>query len=238
MSSVNRTSEPDGDEGALVNICGAIFQALKVVTPLSLLSATLFRGRSKTFRSNVVDIWIVFNFFVSIAAAIAAALNTDLPNWLPLGLGIYAAYRLYDIIVIQVNVLLFDPYFHQKKFLKGEVDKPYALRGRYRLVLALLANFFEIGFWYSAAYLFLQRLGQLSIEGVDATGLSVLPLVFQQSIRALVTFDVSAFAVDQGTPAYGLVILQSFVGMFMTIVMLARVVSLLPAPRADSDATR
>lgn len=228
----NRT---DGDEGPLVNVVGAVFQFLKALTPISILRATVLRGRSKAFLDNFTDFWIVLRLGASLAAAIVVALKPDWPTWAPLAVGLFAAYSLFDVIIIQVNVLLFDPYFHRKAFLAGKVPKPYALRGRYRLLLALLANFLEIGFWYTAAYLYLSDAGQLSVEAFDANGLAALPLMFQECMRALITFDVSSFESEQGTLAFNLVIIQSFVGMFMTIVMLARVVSLLPTPKADSD---
>ncbi len=225
----------DGDEGILVNSTGALFQFLKTLTPLALLNATAFKGRSRSFRSALVDSWIILNFGLALAAAILAALNVTLLSWLPAAVGIYAAYRLYDILIVQVNVLVFDPYFHQRKFLRGEVDQPYSLRGRYRLLIAVLMNFFEIGLWYSAAYLHLRQIGELVIAGVDADGIVSLPIVFQQCMRALVTFDISVFSAHQGSLSLTLIVLQSFIGMFMTVVMLARIISLLPPPNADSD---
>jgi hypothetical protein len=68
----------DGDEGILVNSTGALFQFLKTLTPLALLNATAFKGRSRSFRSALVDSWIILNFGLALAAAILAALNVTL----------------------------------------------------------------------------------------------------------------------------------------------------------------
>jgi hypothetical protein len=225
-----------GDEGFLVNAVGAMFQALRALSPLSILNWLVLRHFGRGVRVAAVDIWIILNFLAALAAGLAVALERPVPAAIAIAVGAWAAWRLYEIVIVQINVLLFDPYFHRKRFLAGKEPEPYKLRGRYRLVVALMANFIEIALWYAAAYYHLHNLGQLEFEGANPEGLAGLALLFQQCLRALVTFDVSQFVAASGTLAFVLVILQSFIGMFMTIVMLARFVSLLPAPQAESDA--
>jgi hypothetical protein len=224
-----------GDEGFLVNAVGAVFQALRALSPLSILNWLVLRHFDRGVRVAAVDTWIILNFLAAFAAGLAVALALPVTPGLAIAVGVWAAWRLYEIIIVQINVLLFDPYFHRRAFLAGKVSEPYRLRGRYRLVVALMANFIEIALWYAAAYFHLHKLGQLKIDGPNPEGLAGLALLFQQCLRALVTFDVSQFVAASGTLAFVLVIMQSFIGMFMTIVMLARFVSLLPAPQAESD---
>lgn len=92
----------------------------------------------------------------------------------------------------------------------------------------LIHNYFEILFWFSIAYIFLVRAEHFQIEQM-----SVLS-VFRQSLLLMV-----AFAGDDMRPVtdFGavLVLVQSCVGVFMTIVVLARFLALLPPPASIDE---
>ncbi len=214
----------DGDEGLLVNVAGWTFQSLKRLSLLGLLRSTIWRSLDHRLYSTIIDVWILLHVAAACAAAFAAAGYLTYPNWAPAAVGLYAAYRLFEMVVVQTNMLLFDPYFARKR---GE---SYSLRGRYRLALALFVNFGEVGFWFTSAYLFLEQDGFVTIEGASGVW-----GVFGLCMRSLVTFDVSPFHAQESALAVGIINTQAIIGVFLTLVMLARVMSLLPMPRADSD---
>lgn len=232
------TRASDGDEGLLVNAVGAIFQTLKWLTPLGFLRATVLRRWNHAAFSTLVDLWVCFHLA---GAAALAALSANAPSWpapwREFALA-YGLWRLFDVLVTQVNVLLFDPYFVQRDYRAGKRDTPFALRGRHRLVIAILFNLAEVALWYTAAYVYFGAIGQLAIDGYEnGAALSVVE-VFRLCLQGLLSIDASAFHPGAGSLSSALVYSQPFVGGFLTLVTLARVISILPTPAADSDPPR
>ncbi|MDH7577271.1 MAG: hypothetical protein QHH75_05455 [Bacillota bacterium] len=108
-----------------------------------------------------------------------------------------------------------------KASLRGQ---GYYLRSYRRIVLLLLHNYFEIIFWFAASYLVLA--GQFSFEKFHGSLVGVIYSSF-----AVMT-NIGSAGISARTLA-GLYVLwvQSLVGLFMTLVSLARFISILPAPR-------
>lgn len=185
-----------------------------------LLRYVLFKFRGYL----IVDIWVMghlllagLTFYLSIGAFHAENFNTTINILI-----FYGTLRVFEILVYQINVLLFDKYRAAKKGI------PYALKGYLRIVLLLLHNYMEILLWFAASYVVAAHQGWVHIGQVG------LLTVLRESMLFMVTFGSSKIT---AVSTYGavLVLMQSTVGIFMTVIILARFLSLLPKPKTMDD---
>ncbi|WP_323750988.1 hypothetical protein [Marinobacter sp.] len=133
----------------------------------------------------------------------------------------YALLRVFEVVVYQTNVLLFDEYRATK------AGKDYTLHGYRRMVVLLMQNYFEIIFWFAAQYIFFDSLFSFSVEGSHE---SVFGAVYTSFVV------MTSFGYYNVTPlgvlAYSLVIGQAMIGLFMTLLSLARFIGLIPTPKS------
>ncbi|MCL1479671.1 hypothetical protein MIH18_18265 [Marinobacter sp. M3C] len=133
----------------------------------------------------------------------------------------YALLRVFEVVVYQTNVLLFDEYRAKK------AGKEYALHGYRRMVVLLMQNYFEIIFWFAAQYVFFNGLFSFSVAGSHES-------VFGAIYTSFVV--MTSFGYYNVTPlgvlAYSLVIGQAVIGLFMTLLSLARFIGLIPTPKS------
>lgn len=197
----------------VVDFWSRIFDGLRRISIFQLIRA-VFKSTRRSYL--FVDTWVISNLLL---AGIATLLNpfnkTHLAGKILL---IYGALRVFEIVVYQINVLLFDEYRAKK------IGKPYAVRGFRRVVILLLHNYIEIIFWYAFFYMNFN----LSFNN----GLVALKSGFQAigfSFNVFTTFGyASTFPVAK--VGYVLVSSEAAIGVFMALVILARFVSLIPSP--------
>ncbi len=133
---------------------------------------------------------------------------------------IVSSIRILEMITYQMNVLMFHP-----RSSKGISP----LRGYRRSIILVIINYFEIIFWFTAYYLISRISGYISIEQF-----SILT-VFRESLLFMVGNSTNAFTFNSLCPLV-LATLQNVIGLFMTIVVLAHFVSLLPRrPTLDEE---
>jgi hypothetical protein len=160
-----------------------------------------------------VELWVAGNALLAFASASAATLAPEaIGVW---ALVAYGALRVFEITVYQVNVLLFD------QLRAHRAGKSYALEGYTRIVLLLLTNYLEIILWFAAAYAVLVP----QLGGVDRN----LPSLLVESFATFTGFG-PAHLDPQTRLALALVWAESAAGLFMSIVVLARFVGMLPTP--------
>jgi len=197
----------------IVDLWAALFDLLRWASPFFLLHRFL-RKRPTHF---VVDAWVLAHFLASLSAVVCIRVSQCSSLWYIIL--VYSYIRMFEITVYQTNVLLFDEYRISNR------GQEYYLRSYRRTVLLLLHNYFEIILWFAASYLVLS--GDFAFEGPP---------------RSLAGVIYSSFAIMSGfgspgvkpLTTLGLYILwaQSLVGLFMTLLSLARFVSIMPAPRS------
>jgi hypothetical protein len=165
---------------------------------------------------SVVDIWVLFNFFF-------AFISIFIVKYFDLGYCIYifiiyGLIRVFEIIVYQINVLLFDEYRTRKK------GKQYKIRGYRRMVVNLLCNFVEIVFWFSVSYIcfltdhftreYNPSLLQVMLTSFSyTTGFGIHDLLSLPKLSSLGT---------------SILYFQSIAGLVMTLISIARFIGLLP----------
>lgn len=165
--------------------------------------------------SVFVEKWVLFNLMFAIISSIF--IYKFQPHYLAIIVSFYGLVRAFEVIVYQINVLLFDPY---RAYLEG---RKYIIKGPTRMVILLIHNYIELIFWFATVYISLNIL-------------SGLPLVYKWSGF----IEVSAFCFisnelpfvsESGFP-HAIAVIASFEmigGMIMTLISLARFIGILPA---------
>lgn len=194
----------------IVRFWGKIFHVLRYISVFEYIR------RLKPFRgsSGFVEAWVVGNLLLSFGGIILST-NTELPKlWASLFLA-YCFIRIFEITVYQVNVLLFDQY---------KSPTTYEVKGYRRLVILLLHNYVEIIFWFAASYSILSN----TFNAFEHKGTIVDMLLF--SFMTMITFG-SGEVKEISNIGHLVILNQSVIGLFMTMICLARFIGLLPKPR-------
>lgn len=201
-------------DSIIVKFWEKVFDILKHISLFNLIKRIFPKLRYK-----FVDYWVISNFLLSIIY-IFLVKYTDRTIVLYI-LFFYGALRIFEILVYQINVLLFDENKAKKQ------NKEYALKSYRRTVILLLNNFIEIIIWYAASYGFLSsqfmNVGTESIAQLIYTSFSVMTGFGNASIEPASNFGIYLI--------WG----ESFAGLFMTLISLARFIGLLPAPKSMDD---
>lgn len=142
----------------------------------------------------------------------------------------YGLYRVFGILIYQINVLLFGLY---RKREKGNIHTVrYTVRSFRRMVLLLLLNYIEILFWFALffrnwSFLFCSR--YVSLDSFWGA------LYF-----SLVTMSTLGYGDISPKETWGLIfiIMQNSVGIFMALLILTRFISLLPRPETLDNLER
>jgi len=168
-----------------------------------------------------VDYWVLGNLLLSfILLSVLTAPN--LP-WYEVIFLTYAIFRVFEVIIYQINVLLFDEYRAKKK------GQEYALRGYRRIVILVLNNYLEVMFWFALIY--------RNITWAFESNGVCLNSFFQSlnlSFVTMTTFGHTDIVPKNGLGGF-LVLIQSAVGLFMALVVLARIIGLLPTPKTKDE---
>lgn len=155
-----------------------------------------------------VDYWILAHTLLSFAYVFIVNMES-VPNLIKYGCTIYGTIRVLEILIYQLNVMFVHPY----------VDSKYSLGSYRRMTIALLHNFIEIVFWFAGTYLTLQLIDNIN------------PFVaIYESFTHMVTYSLSIDKSKWTVFTLSILLLQSIVGVFITILSLARFVSLFPQP--------
>jgi hypothetical protein len=132
-------------------------------------------------------------------------------------------FRIFEIVVYQINVMLFDPY----RALKA--GRRYAIKSPTRLVLLLIHNYVEIIFWFTTTVITF-----LSIDGMLTSSWTYY---LQMNFICITTFDTSEMLhnLEKENVFVLSAFLESVVGFLMTVISLARVIGLLPSVKSVDD---
>jgi hypothetical protein len=220
----------------ILRLYPAIFQILRYPSPTFLLNKYYFEPRGRDDK-NVVEVYVLFNTYLSFLLVFAWSLISE--PILKCGFVFWGGFRLFEILVVQVNALLFDYYRTTKQRLhppnvenhsseKKKLVKPYAIQGYTRITILLLHNFVEILFWFTVFYL------QFPQIFAQATPLSNPLDALAFSFFTMTTFGHPPQMKFDNYFGYGLTLVQAIIGLFIALLILARFIALLPvAPSSD-----
>ena len=130
----------------------------------------------------------------------------------------YGSIRIYEIVVYQINVVLFDAHRTSKTV------QQHKLRGYRRLVILLLLNYVELIFWFAVLY---RHMSDTFLPVVD-TYWSALAVSF----TTMSGLGPATSSSTGGSIVNAALYAQAVVGLFMTLVVLARFISILPQPKS------
>lgn len=202
----------------------SVFVAVKSVVGAVV---TLITGKKPTFSYAFVDWYVSLHTLASFAALVITTLRVEKDvNLLLLIVALYATFRIFEVFVYQVNVLLFDQYRAEKQ------NKSYVIRGYRRMVLLLIHNYFELVCWFGVLYIYLIRSSDIVVAAV-ATDLTIVR-VFRESLLMMVSFQPEKNDAGSTLGVY-LLTTHSVVGLVMTIMVFARFLALLPPPKSLED---
>jgi len=176
----------------------------------------LIRKLKSNISYRFVECWVLFNLVFSILSSLIVYYF----NFKPLIYIIfsYAVIRVFEVIIYQLNVLLFDPYRAEKK------GKQYKIKSASRMVLLLLHNYVEIMFWYATMMLSLKVLVNVELT-------QTLPHYIRASILCIATLDKSPLLELVDSNIYflsNLAFFQVLSGLIMTLISIARFINILP----------
>lgn len=206
----------------IVDFWSAVFSLLARFSIFAIIRL-LFRSRTATY--GFVEWYVTIQTLIALVTfAIASYRYGEPTNTLLLIMVVYGVFRVFELVVYQLNVLLFDEY---RAFRQG---KEYKVRSFRRLVLLLLHNYFEVLCWFGVFYTFFYRSGDIVLPDSQIEFFTI----FRECLLMMVSFGPES---TQATNPVGVVILtvHSFVGIFMTVMVLARFLALLPAPVSHDE---
>jgi hypothetical protein len=187
-----------------------------------LANVSIFTLVRKLFPSAItarfVDMWVLSHLAISLAA-VFVAVYSPYPVFGCLFMG-YGFLRTFEIVVYQINVLLFDEY----RVVKAGGE--YHLEGYRRIVLLLLHNYFEIILWLACSYTVMAA--DFEHKWQSGTG-TVIGGIYSSFITMTTFGDFDL--IPQTTVAAFILLFHATVGLFMTLLSLARFISLIPPPK-------
>jgi len=197
----------------IVEFWSKIFKWLRFVSPFQLIRALFPKTRGKY---GFVDIWVLGNLIFSFLCL--TVLSAPQIHWWEIAILCYAGVRIFEVVIYQINVLLFDEYRAKK------ANQKYAVRGFRRIVLLLLHNYIEVLCWFALFYRNLAFLFDSRHISLDSLGGS---LYF-----SLVTMSTLGYGdiIPKERAGLLLVFMQISIGIFMALLILARFISLIPKP--------
>jgi len=171
-----------------------------------------------------VEVWVIgWTLLALMSLAMMTKLAVSFSGVL-LFLSILGGVRVGEILFYQINVLFLDEYRNKKK----KDSPPYAVRGYRRLVLLTMHNYLEIFIWFAVFY---TRTSQCFHVEPDGPLLSSMSGALYHSMVTMTTLGYGNIYPLRGELiACTLAISQTMIGVFLAVVVLARLIALIPKP--------
>lgn len=203
------------ESGFIVNAWRQIFESLSSKSVFTIVKRFVRGGKGSACFS---EMWTLGNFFFSIAYLLLFSHPSTQRCVVTILLCIYPILRISEIVVYHINIFL----------SLGE------LQGFRRSLVLLFHNYIEVLFWFACFYRLLPKYFEYS---------SALPTESASSALATESVGGSLYfsLVTMSTLGYGdikpveigrvIVSIQTLIGLFMGICLLARFISMLPQIR-------
>lgn len=200
-----------------------IIRRLKAVSVFELVKHIL-RKMGYTAGYEFVDVWVLLNGFAAVLSSVLIYKYGGQYLWLGIVCSIYGAERIFEIIVYQIYVVLFEP------FEGGYLKPDYHIKSAQRMLLLLVHNYVEVMFWYTSIMLTL-----LYVNGGSPNGSWVRYVANQ--ILCILTLDKGRIDLLNNNVLKvldGLAFWEVVTGAIMTMISIARFLGMLPAV-AEAD---
>jgi len=173
-------------------------------TPFGILRRPFESNKDKRQDYGFVERYALVNFLLS--GLLLLFYQTPNPErWWEFAPLFWAVIRIYDVTVYQLKVLLF-----------SEKISSYP-----RLVILLLLNYVEVVFWFASLYRFTNGFFETSGANLDSFFVSL-----NFSFHTMTTFGYTTISPREGNLGGILTLIQSAIGLFMALLILARFMNL------------
>jgi hypothetical protein len=199
-----------------------------ILRPLSSFSLfefllSIFKVRGQDV-PGLTELWVLSNIFASILLLkIMSASSSPASKWL---VSVYAAFRLLEVVTFQFYTQIYGGYRGAKPTLRYTINSY-----RRSIVLALLL-YVESIIWFAVLY----RLGSANFNASHLRLDSFLVALYY-SVVTMTTVGYGDIS-PKGTMGVLIVTTQALVGLFMTILVLARIISYIPKPETEDEAEK
>lgn len=200
-------------EGLVVDLNERLFFYLGKISFFSIIR----KNKKIKDMHNFVDFWVIGNLIISIILSFLVVKFFNRKLILLLSFS-YAAIRVFEIVIYQVNVNLFDLYRSKLK------NQDYKIKSPTRTVVLLLHNYIEIVFWYTIMIVSIVKLSNCQI-------VESYKFYIQSSFLCLTTFNhdlVANISNTQYSLLSRIAIFEVVSGLIMTIISLANFIGKLP----------
>lgn len=197
-------------ETPVIRLWSFIIPLLGWLTPHKWLARMIPTDKKYVF----VDLWIMLNFMISIAALLCATHSGSAPYLLTIFTW-YGVMRVFEIVVYQAKVILFDPYNKKK----------YAVRSYRRTIVLVIHIYIEIIFWFGSFY----ALCKDNFKCPEILSTWVGALYYSMVTMSTLGYGEVTPSTDKGRM---LVLVHLTIAIFLSLLILARFVSLLPRPKS------
>ena len=216
-ASFQKDTYKDWTRGWLLPNATKVSGALQKVTPSYIFRLVVL---PKRYRWVFNDTWVAAWFLYAIFAFFAILSMRDGPIGVAVVIVAFGAVRLFEIISYQVDFTFFTAL--------TRIDEVSTFQ---RTALLTLINYFEIVLWFAVLYALLAVDGLIVVDGPPS-----LVLLDQSLVESVANSDS---AVHLSTSiAWTVSLAHKVVGLFMTSVVLSRVIGMLRPPGSLEDAAR
>ena len=101
------------------------------------------RSNNDNCRYELTEMLAAGNFAASIACSIVAYVISGFASSISMTLGFYGLYRIFEILIAQMKILLIDP------FDENGNPKRHGVKSVQRSIVIVMANYVEIVFWFA-----------------------------------------------------------------------------------------
>ena len=211
MSPIPSTDNPPT---FIVNAIIRILEALWPVTFYHWIATVAAQRRDAQGRADLTH-WSVEVYVLCwlVGAALAYCVASFDVLFVSLPLAAVGLLRVLEIVRFQALIILW----------VGPAARP--LRGYRRSMVLLLCNYIELVLWFSVCYAALYSWNSF---GIDHEINPRMLVILRESVGLLVANSSGSFDKPSGVLIWTVLTLNSVIGLFMTIVVAGRVISLLP----------
>lgn len=200
------------NDSFIIEVWAKVFNLLSYISIFSLIKLV-----KKNITYNFVEKWVIFNTIFSFVSTIIAFFLNPKIEFVLWFIMIYGIIRTFEIIIYQMNVLLFDPYRASKN---GEV---YKIKSPTRIVILLLHNYFEIVCWFSVVLI-----SSLNMNNhIDNSWGYYLRINFLCISTFETDFISKAFSTGGKLSLFAFY--ETMAGYIISVISLARFIGLLPS---------
>ena len=198
----------------IFNLFSSLFRILKWLTPLKYILLIFHIPEDQKDKNwGFVDSWASLPVSIPILLLFT---NVNFLHSLKLGLLIFAIFRIYEILVVNINVILFDEH---RRWMKLQESRVLQLQ---RSVILVSLNYIEIVFWYALSY---RNIPNIFVNSPQHINTYFYPL--QTSFASMTNFVEPLLKPLNACGQY-LLFSQSVIGFLMIILVLAYFISHIP----------